>query len=127
MSNFKTLTLMTIAALLSLPALAQDDALMETHNEHLTSNFASADFDQDGRLNADEFVSFVVLRAENGDEAYKDVVLGGEYTPAFNSYDTDASGEIELFELIPKLRESKKIVPEGDFLEPEVPETEGGF
>ena len=102
MSNVKTLTTIAIAALFAAPAFAQDAGeglVLDIAPDVVTSNFASADLDLDGSLNADEFVTFAVMRAEDGDEAFKDVVMGGEYDATFVAHDADASGSIEPSEL----------------------------
>ena len=102
MSNFKTLTTVAIAAFLATPAVAQEagsSTVYEPVPEPMAADFSSADLDQDAFLNADEFVTFAVMRAEDGEETYKDIVLGGEYNTAFVSYDSDASGGLEMGEL----------------------------
>jgi len=102
MSNVKTLTTIAIATLFAAPAFAQDgDAgfILDTSPNTVATDFASADLDQDGSLNADEFVTFAVMRAEAGDETFKDIVMGGEYDATFNAHDADASGGVELSEL----------------------------
>lgn len=102
MSNVKTLTTLTIAALFAAPAFAQDadsGSILDTSPGTVEADFTSADLDQDGSLNADEFVTFAVMRAESGDEAFKDVVMGGEYDATFKAHDADASGGIEMTEL----------------------------
>jgi len=67
MSNVKTLTTIAIAALFAAPAFAQDadeGLILDTSPDTVTTDFASADLDQNGSLNADEFVTFAVMRAE---------------------------------------------------------------
>jgi len=102
MSNVKTLTTITIATLFASSAFAQDEGaepILEASPDTVEASFTSADLDQDGALNADEFVTFAVMRAENGDETFKDLVIGGEYDATFVAQDADASGGIELSEL----------------------------
>ena len=102
MSNVKTLTTIAIAAFFTVPAFAQDaqpEVVFDPISDPVAADFAAADLDQDGSLNADEFVSFAVMRAEDGDEAFRDVVMGGEYNVTFKSHDADASGGIEPSEL----------------------------
>lgn len=102
MSNVKTLTTIAIATLFAAPAFAQDGdagSILDTSPDTVATDFASADLDQDGSLNADEFVTFAVMRAEDGDETFKDIVMGGEYDATFTAHDADASGGIELTEL----------------------------
>ena len=102
MSNVKTLTTIAIAALFAAPAFAQDadeGLILDIAPNIVASDFTSADLDQDGSLNADEFVTFAVMRAEDGDEAFTDIVMGGEYDATFAAHDTDASGGIEPSEL----------------------------
>jgi len=122
MSNLKTLTIISVTAFVAIPALAQDPE-MKKPTETLSSNFASADLDQDGQLNADEYVTFAVMRADAGDEAFKDVVLGGEYKSSFMAYDADGSGGIQESELIQNEASPEWIVPEEDETNPvSVPE-----
>ena len=124
MSNFKTLTTITIATLFAAPAFAQDSdqgSIFETSPDTVTTNFASADLDQDGSLNADEFVTFAVMRAENGDETFKDIVMGGEYDATFNAHDADASGGLEVTELV----SHSDANPELEISQPEIMEQEG--
>ena len=102
MPNVKTLTTIAIATLFAAPAIAQDAAeelTIDAAVNTVASDFLSADLDQNGGLNADEFVTFAVMRAEDGDDAFKDVVLSGEYAPKFAAHDMDASGSIEMSEL----------------------------
>lgn len=102
MTNFKTLTTLTLAALFAAPAFAQDvnEAPMVDETTHVVAtHFASSDLDQDGSLNADEFVTFAVMQAEAGDEGFTDLVLSGEYQDKFNAHDTDVSGGISADEL----------------------------
>lgn len=118
MSNVKTLTTIAIAALFAVPAFAQDadqGSILDTSPDTVATDFASADLDQDGSLNADEFVTFAVMRAEDGDETFKDVVMGGEYDATFAAHDADASGGIEAGELA--VHSDDKSEP--DMMEPE--------
>lgn len=124
MSNFKTLTTIAIATLFAAPAFAQDadqGSIFESSSETVTANFASSDLDQNGSLNADEFVTFAVMRAENGDEAFKDIVMGGEYDATFKAHDADASGGIEVTELT----SHGDVNPELEIPQPEIMEQEG--
>lgn len=112
MSNFKMMTTLTIAALFAAPAFAQDaetqdaenqDAeqvqMIETAPDAAAAHFASSDLDQDGALNADEFVTFAVMQAETGDQDFRDLVVSGEYKAKFTAHDTDASGTLSPEEL----------------------------
>ncbi|GGX72292.1 hypothetical protein GCM10011309_23250 [Litorimonas cladophorae] len=107
MSNFKMMTTLTIAALFAAPAFAQDaenqDAeqvqMIETAPDAAAAHFASSDLDQDGALNADEFVTFAVMQAEAGDQDFRDLVVSGEYKAKFTAHDTDASGTLSAEEL----------------------------
>jgi len=118
MSNLKTLTTMAIATFITTPVFAQDaeqGEIFDTAPDAVASDFASADLDQDGGLNADEFVTFAVMRAKGGDEAFKDIVMGGEYGTIFQAHDADASGSIEANELTRHHQEKS----EPEILEPE--------
>ena len=129
MSNLKILTTITIATFLAASASAQDsgsDTVFDPLLGAPVADFVSADLDQDGRLNLDEFTTFAVMRSEDGDESFKDVVIGGEYRLAFSRYDTDASGGLELSELSAwedKLNESAgEPAPEEDGAKSHTPE-----
>lgn len=98
MSNVKTLTTLSIAMLLASPALAETAESKLTARDAVES-FASADLDQDGILNAEEFIAFTLMRSGQGDAQFKDVVIAGQYDAAFLAFDRDASGGIELKEL----------------------------
>lgn len=101
MTNMKTLTTIAITTFFAGSAIAQDamDVPKTDTTETLITDFTAADLDQDGSLNADEFVSFAVMRAEDGDEGFRDVVLAGEYSGKFAAYDADASGGVDVTEL----------------------------
>lgn len=106
MSNYKTLTTLaslTIAAsLFASTAFAQDaeqSPMIEPTPTTEALHFASSDLDQDGVLNADEFVTFAVMQAESGNKDFQDVVVSGEYKPKFTAHDTDASGGLSPEEL----------------------------
>jgi len=101
MTNFKLMTTLTVAALFAAPAaFAQDETpILDTAPDTVETDFNAADLDQDGSLNADEFVTFSVMRAEGGDEAFKDLVLSGEYDAKFAAHDADASGGIDSAEI----------------------------
>lgn len=127
MSNVKTLTTIAIAALFIAPAFAQDvdeGSIPELATDRVAADFTSADLDQDGSLNADEFVTFAVMRAEDGDDAFKDIVMGGEYNATFAAHDADASGGIEAGELAvhgDNKSEPEIMMPEGEeIVEPDM-------
>ncbi|MEP4052870.1 MAG: hypothetical protein ABJN22_11545 [Litorimonas sp.] len=125
MPNVKTLTTIAIAALFAAPAFAQDTdegLILDTSPDTVTTDFASADLDQNGSLNADEFVTFAVMRAEGGDEVFKDIVMGGEYDATFAAHDADASGGIEASELVVHDGENPEMIePEGEeIIEPDM-------
>jgi len=101
MSKPKTLMMFAATALFAMPAIAQDDVMSEKEESprSIGADFSAADLDQDGALSSDEFVTFSVMRAENGEAEYKDLVLGGEYSAKFNMHDADASGGLTLSEV----------------------------
>ncbi len=106
MSNFKTLTTLTTitlaAPLFAFTAIAQDaeqSPMIDSNLSAATMHFSSSDLDQDGALNADEFVTFAVMQAESGDKDFQDVVVSGEYKVKFTAHDTDASGGLSPEEL----------------------------
>lgn len=101
MSNPKTIMMIAAAALLAMPAIAQDDVTSQIEEAPRTikADFSASDLDQDGALSSDEFVTFSVMRAESGVDGYKDLVLGGEYSAKFTMQDADASGDLTLSEV----------------------------
>ena len=66
----------------------------------IDTHFTSADIDQDGALSADEFVTYAVMKAEDGDEAMRTLVVSGDYDRAFADHDTDASATLTPNELV---------------------------
>lgn len=125
MSNLKTLIILSTLTFFSGPAIGQDN-LKQTLND----DFTTADLDQSGDLNADEFVSFAIRRADNGDESFKDLVLGAEYRDSFEAYDTDESGGVDLLEVFPHNSAPTSLIEEpGDDLagsmEDDAPDTNG--
>jgi len=96
MSHVKILATALVATAFAAPALA-GDPMMKTESE--SNHFASADLDQDGALSADEFVTFAVMKAEDGDEDFKALVVSGDYDAKFAAHDADASGTLSEDEL----------------------------
>ncbi len=98
-------------------AVAQDaEPLME--EPVVIDAFTAADNDADGALTRDEFVAFVVVKADAGDVDYRGVKLSGEYDNAFNTKDYNADGLLTAEELKPLEEESPA------WIEPEVHEEE---
>ena len=97
------LAIFACAALTAAPALAQDsDSYTKPAKaEPLTAQeqFIAVDLDQTGNLDQDEYVSYVVMRADAGDAAHKAVVLSGEYDTDFAAKDADANGTLSESEL----------------------------
>jgi len=77
--------------------------------------FTAADTNTDGALDRDEFVAFVVVKADSGDLDYKGVKLSGEYDNHFNTKDYNADGLLTAEELRVHKVDSKT------WSEPEVP------
>ncbi len=88
-----------IATGLSFTAIAQESAQEKTSPPTLEASFAAADLDQNDVLDRDEFVSFAVMQAKAGDEAYKGTIMSGEYDMAFTSKDADADDGLSLDEV----------------------------
>lgn len=102
MSNLKTILTITAVSLFAGSACAQDTDYGSATTElaaTMEADFNAADLDQDSALNADEFVSFAVMRAESGEAAYADLVLSGDYETTFAAHDADASGTLSAQEL----------------------------
>ena len=98
MSNVKTLTTLSIAMLLASPALAET-ADTELTVRDAAESFASADLNQDGSLDSEEFIAFTLMRSDQGEAQFKDIVIAGQYDAAFLAYDRDVSGGVEFEEL----------------------------
>lgn len=102
-SLLSNLFVLACIAGVSSPACAQYDNTGDVKTDTIivataAENFESADIDQSGTLDQDEFVSFAVMRAKAGDEAYKGTIMSGEYDVTFTSTDTNADGAISLEE-----------------------------
>lgn len=83
-------------------ASAQDaDPIMDkpVMDAPVVDAFAAADTNTDGALDRDEFVAFVVAKADAGDIDYKGVKLSGEYDNHFNTKDYNADGLLTAEEL----------------------------
>ncbi len=119
MSNLKTLMTIAFTTCLTVPAIAQvpnDGVAIETTAGSIVHDVLAANLDQDGGLNADEYVTFALMWAEAGDDSFKDVVTGGKYLAAFAAHDTDTSVSIEPSELAirsDKASELDRIEPDG--------------
>lgn len=102
-----TAALITASFGLAGTAFAQDDMMQDTPvlepapmTETTVTTFASADIDQDGLLNADEFQGYLVGKAGEGDEDARAVVISGDYQTAFAEHDADMDGQISEAELV---------------------------
>ena len=81
MLKLTKLTIATTTLLLAISpaAFAQDDARNIAPDIQIVDSFISADIDADGALDRDEFVSFVVMKSDEGDADYKSIKISGEY------------------------------------------------
>jgi hypothetical protein len=101
MSHIKTLTAAFITTAFAVPAFAQDVEVepVPEQVETTDTHFSSADLNQDGALSADEFVTYAVMKAEDGDEAMRTLVVSGDYDTKFAAHDADASASLTPDEL----------------------------
>ncbi|WP_026942313.1 CREC-EF hand family protein [Hellea balneolensis] len=102
MPNLTKLTFATTLLILtgSLAAHAQDNAPVVEPDTKAVDIFASADIDADGALDRDEFVSFVVMKSEDGKAEYSAIKLSGAYDDHFNVKDYNADGLLTEEELL---------------------------
>ena len=89
----------TIMMAISSAAFAQDDTPEMTPEVQIVDSFTSADIDADGALDRDEFVSFVVMKSDEGEADYKAIKISGEYDNHFNTKDYNADGLLTAEEL----------------------------
>jgi Ca2+-binding EF-hand superfamily protein len=116
MPRLTKLTITTAAFMLAISpaAIAQDDTPEMMPDNQIVDSFTSADIDADGALDRDEFVSFVVMKSDEGDTEYKSIKISGEYDNHFNTKDYNADGLLTAEELkMPKAEESE-VQPESD-------------
>ncbi|MEP1229144.1 MAG: hypothetical protein ABJG88_00565 [Litorimonas sp.] len=101
--TIKTLFLTaSICGLTTSTALAQISELTESVNvptRIVDADFVTADINQDGSLDRDEFVSFAVMKSEAGDEKYQDVVSSGLFNKKFAVHDHNADEKITADEM----------------------------
>ena len=83
---------------------AFEDAPIELETAETT--FASYDVDGDGAFTLDEFTSYVVAKASDGDEDAKALVMSGDYATAFAEHDSDADGTLTEAEVTMKAEKS---------------------
>ena len=95
------LSIATAALMLAVSptAFAQDDTPDVTAKVQTVDAFASADIDADGALDRNEFVSFVVMKSDEGITDYSSIKLSGEYDDHFNTKDYNADGLLTAEEL----------------------------
>jgi len=101
-----SITITALMLAVSPTAFAQDDTPELTPEVQTVDSFTSADIDSDGALDRDEFVSFVVMKSDEGDADYKAIKISGEYDNHFNTKDYNADGLLTAEEL--------KLAPEDD-------------
>jgi hypothetical protein len=88
--------------------------------------FMAADVNTDGKLDRDEFLVFVSVKADNGDTALAAVRDTGEYDTAFAQMDVDADGKLSHAEAVPASIEEKPAVEEPKWEEPELKKENNG-
>lgn len=103
-------------------AYAQDD--MDTSDalraetvvtqEQVRTFMVSADIDEDGMLNVDEFKSFTVALADAGDVDARTLILSGKYKTRFTELDHDKDGLLTSTEVLTKPVDPMEMNPERD-------------
>jgi len=123
MPKLTKLTIATAGFMLAISsiAFAQDDTPEMTPDVQVVDSFTSADIDADGALDRDEFISFVVMKSDEGDADYKSIKISGEYDNHFNTKDYNADGLLTAEELKDPVVEEPEVT-----LEDEAPIDEPG-
>ncbi len=93
-------------------ALAQDDTPQMMPEVQVVDSFTAADIDADEALDRDEFISFVVMKSDEGDAEYKSIKISGEYDNHFNTKDYNADGLLTAQELKAPAEEALEAAPE---------------
>jgi len=93
-------------------AYAQDDTPDVTSEVQVVDSFTSADIDADGALDRDEFVSYVVMKSDEGDADYQSIKISGEYDNHFNTKDYNADGLLTAEELNDPEADAPDVAPE---------------
>ena len=94
-----TLTVIALTLAFSAPVFAQEKSSKMPSDVQVKDIFISADIDKDRALNRDEFISYVVMAAENGFADYATIKLSGDYDNHFNTKDYNADGLLTAEEL----------------------------
>ncbi len=97
-------------------AIAQDDTPELSPDVQIVDSFTSADIDADGALDRDEFISFVVMKSDEGDAEYKSIKISGEYDNHFNTKDYNADGLLTAEELKSPIVEKSEVMPDEEVL-----------
>ena len=113
MPKLTKLSIATAALMLAVSstAFAQDDTPDVTAKVQTVDAFTSADVDADGALSRDEYVSFVVMKSDEGDADYSSIKLSGEYDNHFNTKDYNADGLLTAEELKLAVNDELRIMP----------------
>lgn len=104
----------TITLALSPAVIAQDDTAEITPEVAVVDVFTSADIDADGALSREEFISFVIMKSDQGDADYKSIKISGEYDDHFNTKDYNADGLLTAEELKPPVADDESLISEED-------------
>ena len=101
MPKLTKLSIATAALMLAVTptAFAQESTPDVTAKVQTVDAFASADIDADGALDRNEFVSFVIMKSDEGIADYSSIKLSGEYDDHFNTKDYNADGLLTAEEL----------------------------
>jgi|GEM_PF-1889817 len=116
MPKLSKLSLITSALMLAISpaAFAQDDTPEMTPEVQNIDSFTSADIDADGALDRDEFVSFVVMKSDEGEADYKAIKNSGEYDNHFNTKDYNADGLLTAEELKLDGEDNPEVMPKDE-------------
>lgn len=116
MPKLTKLSISTAALMLALipTAFAQDNTPDVTAKVQTVDPFTSADIDADGALDRNEFVSFVVIKSDEGAADYSSIKLSGKYDDHFDSKDYNADGLLTAEELKVSAEASDKSKQEGE-------------
>jgi len=116
MPKLSKLSLITSALMLAISpaAFAQDDTPEMTPEVQNIDSFTSADIDADGALDRDEFVSFVVMKSDEGEADYEAIKNSGEYDNHFNTKDYNADGLLTAEELKLDGEDNPEVMPKDE-------------
>lgn len=90
----------------------QDTDMMDPTPTVQDTAFLSADINANGELDREEFVSYAVMKADEGEKDYTEVRESGSYDDAFDIHDTNADGALSPEEVGNKPLDETGIEPD---------------